>query len=100
MNKLPFILPLLLCISFSLLSQPTVNNQDSISKQPASPKDRNMFGLHIPRGLKINSDGLADGYIMYAVTNSPFIYLINRKGEVVHQWKGNYAVFSAYLQDD
>jgi len=100
MNKFPVILPLLLCISFSLLGQTTINKQDSVTKQPVPPKDRNMFGLHIPRGLKINSDGLADGYIMFAVPNSPYIYLINRKGEVVHQWKGNYGAFNAYLQDD
>ncbi len=59
-----------------------------------------MFGLHIPRGLKLNSDGLADGYVMFAVPNSASMYLINRKGEVVHEWKGNYQVFEAYLQDD
>ncbi len=68
----------------------------------APPPDRNMFGLHIPRGLTKTSDGLADGYIMFGVPNSPFVYLINRKGEVVHQWKSNYgsAAISAYLQPD
>src|SRR3954449_11295970 len=100
MNKLPFILPLLLCISFSLLSQPTVNKQDSVTKQPAQPKVRNMFGLYIPRGLKMNSDGLEDGFVLFSVPNSALVYLLNRRGEVVHQWKGNYGITHAYLQDD
>ena len=59
-----------------------------------------MFGMRIPRGLTLTSKGLADGYIMFAVPNSPSMYLINRKGEVVHEWKGNYGVFAAYLNDD
>jgi hypothetical protein len=37
---------------------------------------------------------------MYPVANSASVYLINRKGEVVHEWKGNYGVMGAYLQDD
>ncbi len=101
MNKSSFLLLLLLCISLLSFSQTTINKQDSVNKQPPTPpKDRNMFGWHLPRGIKLNSEGLADGYVMYAVPNSPFIVLINRKGEVVHQWKGNYEVFNAYLQDD
>ncbi len=68
--------------------------------QPPSPGNRNMFGQGIKRGLTITSDGLADGYIMFAVPNSALVYLINRKGEVVHQWKGNYSSGSSYLQDD
>ena len=63
-------------------------------------KDRNMFGLGIPRGLTITTDGLAEGYVLFAVPNSASVYLINRKGEVVHEWKGNYGVLNAYLQDD
>ena len=59
-----------------------------------------MFGHGIPRGLITTSDGLADGYVLYAVPNSASIYLVNRKGEVVHEWKGIYSVLNAYLQDD
>ena len=72
------------------------------SKTPPPPPDRNMFGLHIPRGLTKTSDGLADGYVMFSVPNSALVYLINRKGEVVHEWKGNYGGpnASAYLNDD
>jgi hypothetical protein len=37
---------------------------------------------------------------MFAVPNSASVYLINRKGEVVHEWKGNYGVMGAYLCED
>ena len=86
----------LINISAGLFSQPNASDKDSIIKKSIPPKDRNMFGHNIPRGLKINSPGLADGYIMFAVPNSPFIDLINRRGDVVHQGKGNYKVFSTY----
>ena len=59
-----------------------------------------MFGHHIPRGLTKTSNNLTEGYVMFAVRNSASSYLINRKGEVVHEWKGNYEVFNQYLMDD
>jgi hypothetical protein len=62
--------------------------------------DRNMFGLYIPRGLTKTSDNLADGYVMFVPTNSASVYLMNRKGEIVHEWKGNYRINSPYLNDD
>jgi hypothetical protein len=81
------------------ISQATVN-KDSANKKPLAPKDRNMFGHGIPRGLTINSNGLSEGYVMFRVPNSASVYLINRKGEVVHEWKGNYGVMGAYLTND
>ena len=63
-------------------------------------KDRNMFGRYIPRGLTKTTEGLSPGFIMFAVPNSASTYLINRNGEVVHEWKGNYAFHSPYLMDD
>ncbi len=97
MKKTYLILSLLLFISTGSFCQQ--NDKDSIAKKPPRA-DRNMFGLNIPRGLKVNSVGIEDGYIIYAVPNSPFVNLINRRGDVVHQWKGNYSVFNAYLQND
>jgi hypothetical protein len=99
MNKYTLLILLFICLSRVSISQATVN-KDSANKKIPAAKDRNMFGLYIPRGLKINSDGLADGYIMFAVPNSSLVYLLNRRGEVVHQWKGNYGVMNAYLMDD
>ena len=90
---------LILLVTISFVSFAQMNDKDSANKK-AGPKPRNMFGIGVPRGLTMNAEGIADGYIMFAVPNSPFEYLINRKGEVVHQWKSSYPVFEAYLQDD
>lgn len=69
--------------------------------EPEPPKkDRNMFGHYIPRGLTKTSEDLAPGYVMFSPANSASVYLLNRDGEVVHEWKGNYGVGSAYLNDD
>ncbi len=100
MKKKYFLLILLISISTGLFCQQHVADKDSAAKKMQPPKDRNMFGHSIPRGLKINSPGIADGYVMFAVPNSPFIDLINRRGDVVHQWKGNYEAFNAYLMND
>ncbi|NND15120.1 MAG: hypothetical protein HKN89_02205 [Eudoraea sp.] len=63
-------------------------------------EDRNMFGHYIPRGLTKTTEGLSPGYAMFSAANSPYTYLVNRKGEVVHEWKGTYAAFNPYLMDD
>jgi hypothetical protein len=68
---------------------------------PTSPaNDRNMFGHGLERGLKINMEGILPGYLMLNVPNSASTYLVNRMGEVVHEWKGNYGVMGSYLMDD
>jgi hypothetical protein len=99
MKKIFLFFSLLISISNVAMSQININN-DSLDKKPPAPKGRNMFGQGIPRGVTITSDSLADGYIMFAVPNSASIYLINRKGEVVHEWKGNFAADDPYLQSD
>jgi len=91
-----FFLGLILLFS---CQQNKTESSDS-TKADENPRDRNMFGLYIPRGLIHTSDDLAPGYVMFAVTNSPLMYLVSRQGEVVHQWKGNYGVMGAYLGDD
>jgi len=77
----------------------TFNFQKSYS-QDQLKKDRNVFGQYIPRGLTITSDNLLPGYVLFTPDNSADIYLMNRKGEIVHEWKGNYYIGSAYLNDD
>jgi hypothetical protein len=83
-----------LCIAFFILFDLQIT-----FAQPQG-EDRNMFGLYIPRGLTKTSDNLADGYIMFSPTNSADVYLMNRKGEIVHVWKSNYGISSAYLNSD
>ena len=102
MKKSILLFQLFLFTGLASFCQVTTSKNDTAAKKPPPPPDRNMFGLHVSRGLTKTSDGLADGYIMFGVPNSPLVYLINRKGEVVHQWKSNYgsAEVSGYLQPD
>src|SRR5687768_17413631 len=95
------LLLILVCISIVSFSQVKDDKKDSAAKKAPVPKDRNMFGHGIPRGLTLSSEGLTPGYVMFAIPNSASVYLINRKGEVVHEWKGNYGgpATSAYLQN-
>ena len=64
MKKTYLILSLFVLVSTAVSSQGNAGNKDSADKKPPPPKDRNMFGLYIPRGLKVNSVGIEDGYIM------------------------------------
>src|SRR4051812_46699153 len=100
MKKAPLLLALLILISIASFCQVKVNLNDTSANKTPNPKDRNMFGLRIPRGLTKTSDGLTEGYVLFAVPNSASFYLVNRKGEVVHEWKGNYGVLGGYLQND
>ncbi|HEV7330511.1 MAG TPA: aryl-sulfate sulfotransferase [Flavisolibacter sp.] len=100
MKKVLLFLPLFTSLSIAAFTQVQVSFKDTAMTQAPVKKDRNMFGHGIPRGLTKTSDGLAPGYLLYAVANSPYVYLVNRQGEVVHEWKGNYGVMGAYLQND
>ena len=59
-----------------------------------------MFGHYIPRGLTKSTDNLTPGYVMFREANSSFVYLLNRGGQVVHQWRGQYGVLNSYLMED
>ena len=99
MKKL-LLIQLLLSLSIFSFSQTDLTKKDTAGVQVSAKPDRNMFGKGLQRGVTINSEGLEEGYIMFPVTNSASVYLMNRKGEVVHEWKGNYGVMGAYLQND
>ena len=90
---------LLLLLAFVSCHQPQDSAQENNSP-PSPAKDRNMFGHRIARGLTVQGENLLDGYIMFVVPNSASVYLMNRKGEVVHEWKGNYQVMGGYLNED
>jgi hypothetical protein len=63
-------------------------------------KDRNLFGLYIPRGLTKTSENLTPGYVMFRPSNSASTYLVDREGKVVHEWKSNYGIHNFYLNAD
>ena len=92
MKKILLLLSLLSTFSITAFCQGAALNKDTSKTPVPVRKDRNMFGQGIQRGLTITSDGLADGYVLFAVPNSASVYLINRKGDVVHEWKGKPAI--------
>lgn len=92
--------PILSFFLFVLLMASCKNEPKQEPAPVGGKKDRNMFGLGIPRGLIKTSEGLTDGYAMFVKPNSASMYLVNRKGEVVKEWKGNYGLLGGYLQDD
>lgn len=100
MRKIIYYLLAISTVAVSLHCGPGETGKVPAQEPDALSINRNMFGHYIPRGLTRTSDSLAPGYVMFYPTNSASVYLINRKGEVVHEWKGNYAIGSAYLNDD
>ncbi len=87
-------------VAFLVISLFISCNQKEAVSEESDTKDRNMFGLYIPRGLTKTTEGLSPGYVMFVPTNSSSTYLVNRQGEVVHQWKSNYQMHTPYLNED
>ncbi len=100
MKHICLYVPMLLCVLFLTISCQTDQAKDETTEDTAK-EDRNMGGIGLPRGLIVNSEDVAPGYVLFNPTNSASSYLINRKGEVVHEWKGNFeASLSNYLTDN
>jgi Arylsulfotransferase (ASST) len=96
-----FIALFLVSLFFNCTQQkPTETNSTKTVEAKTPNEDRNMFGHYIQRGLTKTSEGLTPGYVMFNPSNSASIYLLNRNGDVVHEWKGNYGAHSPYLNDD
>lgn len=74
--------------------------QNDQGVETPAPEGQNMFGHFIPRGVTFSSAEMEEGYTLVVPPSSAEVYLINRSGEVVHSWKGNYQVMGAYLQED
>jgi hypothetical protein len=88
-----YLIPVLLGLSC------TGPGQESSGVSDEANPDRNMAGIGVPRGLITTSEGLAPGYILHDVPNSALCYLISRKGEVLHEWKGDFRTLYSYLTD-
>ena len=98
MNRTVFLNGLLFLILF-LLSCQQETAKNSLQAGPPS-NGRDMFGLQMERGITLNKEGLTPGYLLFCVPNSALTYLMDRNGQIVHQWKGNYQVHYAYLEED
>jgi hypothetical protein len=58
----------------------------------AAPAD-----THAARGLRLNSDEAAPGYVLYSPLRSGTTYLLDHHARVVHTWQSAYAPHSLYL---
>jgi hypothetical protein len=81
------------CVSKDATSPPS-------PKEKAIATNKDEFGHYIKRGLTRNSEGLLPGYVLFCPSNSASVYLIDRNGMVVHEWKSNFGTHSPYLNDD
>jgi arylsulfotransferase ASST len=98
--KAPSSLHTLLSASVIILASCNVESSEELISNEPEKFDQNIFGHGLERGVLLNSETADPGYFMFCPTNSASTYLMNRKGEIVHEWKGNYGVEGAYLGDD
>jgi len=85
----------ILILIFALFA---LNYQSSLAQEDKPKED--FLGQRVPRGVTKTSEGLLPGYILYSPPASASVYLMNRNGEMVHEWKGTYEIASPYLNDD
>lgn len=87
-------------LTFSLLLACSTEEKETSGTESEQKKDRNIAGLDLPRGLITNTAEAVQGYILFNPSNSASSYLMNRRGQVVHEWKGYYNSWLSYLTDD
>lgn len=63
------------------------------------PEDtRSPLGNRAPRGLIRTTDKATPGYVLFNPANSTLTYLMDRQGNIVHQWNGELSTLtSSYL---
>ena len=98
MFKIPYSFLFFICLLLILSCQQ--GEIPSPETDESTEMDRNMFGHNMPRGLILKNESDTSGFILFCIPLSASTYLMNRDGEVVHEWKGNYKNMGAYLQDD
>ncbi len=76
-----------LCAVFAVVSSP--------GQEPAPAPDL------VQRGLRVHEEGAFPGYTLFAPLQSGSTYLVDMRGEVVHEWKTEYGPgVSVYLLDN
>ncbi|GGD55874.1 hypothetical protein GCM10011361_23040 [Muriicola marianensis] len=63
------------------------------------PEDvRSMSGALADRGLIYDSEEDTEGYVLYEPPTSTYTFLVDKNGEVVHQWQSDLNSMNSYLQ--
>ena len=62
---------------------------------------QDLAGLEEERGLRINTDQAASGYVLFSPAISGTTYLVDADGQVVHTWQSDYGTgHGLYLLDN
>ena len=94
------VLIVILAGSLLYLNSCSVENDPNHTEEQEAPEGRNMFGHGLERGLVLNTSEATDGYVMFSPENSASMYLMDREGTIVHEWRSNYGIHGGYLMDD
>ena len=71
----------------------------ALSTSHVSAQD--IAGLNQQRGLRVNTDLVSPGYVMFSPIISGITYLIDNEGQVVHTWTSEYGTgHGAYFLDN
>ena len=99
--KIRFILllALLLGFTFSCKTDNSKNEETPVTEiRQWKPEDtRSLNGLFTKRGLILNSEKSTPGYILFEPTSSTFTYLMDKEGNIVHEWKTDLNSMLSYL---
>lgn len=53
-----------------------------------------------PTGLTLHKPAASDGYVLFTPLKSPSIFLLDRDGKVVHEWKHGLPPLAVYLREN
>ncbi len=92
------LLTLLLLFTYSCKTdQPTENNSPEIVEVD-STWTRSITGMMAERGLIKNTEKALEGYILFNPSASTKTYLMDKEGNIVHEWESDLNSMQAYLK--
>jgi hypothetical protein len=88
---------ILLCTYACKTDQPTINDSPEVVEVDSS-WTRSITGMLAQRGLVKNSENAFQSYILFNPSASTSTYLMDKKGNIVHEWKSDLNSMQAYLK--
>jgi len=99
--KIRFIVLLTILLGFTFSCKTDNSKQEetpTIEIRQWKPEDtRSLNGLTTQRGLIVNNEKSTPGYILFEPTASTFTYLMDKDGNIVHEWKTDLNSMISYL---
>lgn len=93
------ILSALLCLQISCKenSENKVLATHEETRQWKPEDTRSLTGVMEKRGLIKKTEGASPGYLLFQPSTSTTSYLVNKDGQVVHEWKGEMNSMNSYF---